>query len=56
MMQSFLSLEIHPVSYTDHTQLTVLYLAVTLRVLSMFLYDKVMIFLLWYGLLGAHRV
>ena len=29
----------NPVSYTDHTQLTVLYLAVTLRILSMFLYD-----------------
>ena len=34
----------NPVSYTDHTQL--LHLVITLRILSMFLYDYVMIFLL----------
>ena len=38
----------NPVSYTGHTRLTMYYinLAVTLQILSMFLYDYVLIFLL----------
>ena len=41
-----------PVIYTDY----VLHLAVTLRILSMFLYDKVMIFMICSAPIGFHCV